>query len=153
MLAAIKGKLGTMMNGDPLLHKMLQCLALSFRDSCKVSTHLLTSIIQLRRDAVLLHCPSSRAMRDLRHATIESQTELFSRQVLDKAEEEQSKNIRELALVSAARTEERRQSRQPKKRKSSRPSTPSQTQPKRARSQTSGSASGGAKPQQTRPNR
>ena len=76
-LAAVKEKIKDQLAGDISLHEIVQTLALSIRDLVKVLTHSLTSIVQLRRDAFLLHAWDGAACRKLRHADILYQSQLF----------------------------------------------------------------------------
>ena len=140
MLNAVRGKLADIRVDDPVLSKVLHCFALSLRDMVKVCTHILTSVVQLRRDAALLHTRSmSRSMRNLRHADIINCKELFPPQLLDSVDREHRERQRDLALSNAARQEQKRCDRydQPRKRTHSSGSTPRQSRPNTPASQQS----------------
>lgn len=101
-LTAIKSKLDPVLASDTVLQELIQTLSLSLRDMVKVSSHLLTSIVQLRRDAFLLHALDVGSCRALRHAPILHETELFPRQDIEAITEDWRKRKQDLSLRYSA---------------------------------------------------
>ena len=69
-LAAIRAVLTPRESQEFVAQEMIQTLSLAIRDIIKVSSHMLTAIVQLRRDAVLAHAWDDGQCKKLRHADI-----------------------------------------------------------------------------------
>ena len=125
-LTAIKTALEPVLTNESGIQELIQTLSLSIRDTIKVSSHLLTAIVQLRRDAFLLHAWDLGSCKSLRHAAILHETELFPRREVEAITEEWRKQRQDLSLRSfqSGRNRDHRSKPYTRKRSFSRESQP-----------------------------
>ena len=97
-LAAIRAVIQPNQDSEYIAHELIQTLSLSIRDIVKVFSHLLTAIVQLRRDAFLTHAWDMGSCKLLRHADILHQSELFPAAELARITEDWRRKREDAAL-------------------------------------------------------
>ena len=97
-LAAIRAVIQPDHENEFVCRELIQTLSLSIRDMVKVCSLILTSIVQLRRDAFLAHAWDMGACKLLRHSEILFQSELFPPAELAKITEDWRRKREDAAL-------------------------------------------------------